>query len=101
MKLAHFKGTVYVLVSGLILLAAAIFVALQWGGQSVVSAFGPDVSVRTTYLVLGSAAGGVLAYWMARLMVRGVGILRKARRKDKTVGGAGGRGSGPGRAGGS
>ena len=77
----NFKGYVYTIFSGLGLLAALIFVALQWGGVSEVSAFGPEVKPRTIWLVLASAVGGVVAFWLIRLLARGVGILWKARRQ--------------------
>ena len=75
------KAYCYVIVSGVALAAGLAFAALQWGSQSQFSAYGPPVTTPTIYLVLGSAAGGVLAVWMARLMARGLGILRKARRE--------------------
>jgi hypothetical protein len=81
--MAKLKAYVFVVLSGVVLLAAAIFVALQWGGQSTFSAFGPDITVRTIYLVLGAAAGGVVLHWMLWLMVRGVWILWKLRRRER------------------
>jgi len=80
-----FKGTVYVIFSGSALLAATVFVALQWGGRSTFSAFGPDKTTRTIWLVLGSAAGGVVLYGMVRILTRGVRILRKVRRTRQQV----------------
>lgn len=77
----NFKGYVYTIFSGLGLLAALIFVALQWGGVSEVSAFGPEVRPRTIWLVLASAVGGVVAFWLIRLLARGAGILWKVRRQ--------------------
>lgn len=80
-----FKGYLYVVVSGLVLLAAAIFVAAQWDTgndklQCGFSVYGSPDSRPTIYVILASAVGGVLVYWMCRLMVRGVRTLRKARR---------------------
>ena len=86
----NFKGYVYTIFNGLGLLAALIFVALQWGGVSEVSAFGPEVKPQTIWLVLGSAIGGVVAFWLIRLLARGVRILWKVRRRhpptDKQAG---------------
>jgi uncharacterized membrane protein YdjX (TVP38/TMEM64 family) len=75
----NFKGYVYTVFSGLLLAVAVIFTALQWGNSSNVTAFGPLVPVPTIWLVLGSAAGGLLAYWLIRLLARGAAILRKVR----------------------
>ena len=78
------RGWAYVIVSGLVLLAAAAFLALQWDRtalRSTFSAYGPQRTVPTLYFALGSAAGGLLVYWMLRLMVRGVRLLRRARRQ--------------------
>jgi len=96
------KAYVYVIVSGLGLLAAVVFAALQWGNQSTFSAYGPTVSVRTIWLVLASAAGGLAFYWLCRLLARGGRILWRLRgeqariaaevqRQEKRAGG----GSGP------
>jgi len=82
----NFKGYVYTIFSGVLLAAAAIFTALQWGNMSDITAFGPLVRVPTIWLVLASAAGGLLAYWLIRLLARGARILAKvraARRADE------------------
>jgi len=80
----NFKGYVYTIFSGLGLLVALIFVSLQWGGQSQLSAFGPEITTRTIWLVLASASGGVVAFWLIRLLARGVRILWKVRHRPKT-----------------
>ena len=81
----NLKAYVYVIVSGIALLAGAIFVALQWGSWSQFSAFGPEVRARTAYLVLGAAAGGVVAYWMCRLLAAGTRRLWKLRRQQQRI----------------
>ena len=78
----NFKGYVYTIFSGLGLLVALIFVALQWGGKSEISAFGPGVEAQTIWVVLASAVGGVVAFWLIRLLARGVRILWKVRRRQ-------------------
>jgi len=80
-----FKAYLFVVVGGSALLAAAVFTALQWGSLSKFSAFGPEVPTRTIYLVLGSAAGGVVVFWMARLTVRGALALWERRRQEKRI----------------
>jgi uncharacterized membrane protein YdjX (TVP38/TMEM64 family) len=81
------KAYVYVIVSGVVLLAEVVFAALQWGSTSRFSAYGPEVPTRTIYLVLGSAGGGVLAYWMCRVLARGTAILWRARRERQRIAG--------------
>ena len=83
-----FKAYVYVIVSGLVLLAAAVFLALQWDlrrTRSTFSAYGPDRTVPTVYLVVGSAVGGIVVYWMCRLMVRGARVLWDQRREKRQI----------------
>jgi hypothetical protein len=75
----NIKGYVYTIFSGVLLLIAVIFTALQWGNYSYITAFGPRVEVRTIWLVLASAAGGLLTYWLIRLLARGARILLKVR----------------------
>jgi hypothetical protein len=82
------RGYLYVIGGGLALLAAAAFVALQWDfnkASSTFSAYGPDRTVPTLYIVLGSAAGGIVVYWMSRLTARGVGILWQGRREQRKI----------------
>ena len=82
--MSSFKGYVFVMVSGIVLLAAVVFLALQWDVGKLTAKFSvygsPQEGVATIYVMLGSAAGGVLVYWMCRLMIRGARILRKVRR---------------------
>ena len=75
----NFKGYVYTIFSGLLLGIAVIFTALQWGNYSDVTAFGPSIKVLTIWLVLASAVGGVLSYWLIRLLAHGAAILWKVR----------------------
>ena len=82
----NFKGYVYTIFSGLLLLIALIFTALQWGNYGDVTAFGPSVKVRTIWLVLASAVGGVLAYWLIRLLAHGARILWKVRAARRASG---------------
>ena len=83
-----FRGYLYVIAGGVILLAAAVFVALQWDltkAQTTFSAYGPDRTVPTLYLVLASAAGGVVVYWAGRLVIHGVRLLWRVRRGQQRI----------------
>jgi len=82
----NFKGYVYTIFSGLLLLAAVILAALQWGNVSEFSLYGKNIErAPTIWLVLGSAAGGILAFYLARLFVRGVWILHRVRSAQRKV----------------
>ncbi len=77
------KGYVLVVLSGLILLAAALLVILQWGNQAKLSLYGKNVEVNTFALVLCSAAGGIVIVFLCWVFVRGLRSLLKGRRKEK------------------
>jgi hypothetical protein len=82
----NFKGYVYTIFSGLLLGIALIFTALQWGNYGDVTAFGPSIKVRMIWLVLASAVGGVLTYWLIRLLSHGAAILLKVRAARRASG---------------
>jgi hypothetical protein len=82
------KAYFYVIVSGAGLLATAVFLALQWDldrTRSTFSAFGPDRTVPTIYLIVGSGVGGLIVYGLCRLMIRGVLILWELRRQQDRI----------------
>ena len=81
--MTQWKGYFLAIVGGVVLLVAAVFLALQWGSRSTISAFGPAVDVPTIWLVLASAAGGVLLYWALRLTILGLAILRRAKLRER------------------
>ncbi|MCE5326741.1 MAG: hypothetical protein LLG01_10020 [Planctomycetaceae bacterium] len=70
------KGYVYMSISVLVLAAAVLFVLLQWGNRSRITAYGPAVDVNTLLLVLFSAIGGVVIWLMVRLLRHAVRLLR-------------------------
>ena len=81
----RFKAIICVIVGGVATLAAAVFIGLQWGSHSRFSAFGPEMTTRTIYLVLGAAVGGAVVFWLARLMLRGLVFLGRERRREKRI----------------
>jgi len=91
MIMQSIKGYVLVVLSGLVILAAALLIILQWGNPAEFSLYGRNYSihlqdakatggVNTGLLMLCSAAGGVLLVRMGKMMVHGVIALRRARR---------------------
>jgi len=84
-----FLGYFLMVVTGLILAAAIVLVALQWGNSGQVTMYGPRVDVNTALLMLCSAAGGVLVVVLARVFAHGLAtVLREARRKRELLGAA-------------
>ena len=84
MNLNLFKGYVLVVLSGLVILAAAILVALQWGNRGDFSLYGKNIpDASTAVVVLTSAAGGVVLLYLAKVMARGISALRKGRREQR------------------
>jgi len=84
------KGYLMVVFSGAILLAVALLVILQWGNASDFSLYGKNYSpilvdgkkqggVNTGFLMLMSAAGGVICLLLARMLIRGALLLRSQR----------------------
>ncbi len=79
------KAYFYVVIGGLAVVAGVAFTALQWGTHSRFSAFGPEMRMRTAYFVVLCAVGGMVVYWMVRLLVRGAAILIEERRRERRI----------------
>ena len=97
MSVKRVKGTVLVVISGAVILAAGLLVVLNLPHPAQLNLYGPvytvDIdpdtkqrvgAVNTGLLMLCSAAGGVLVFWMAKVLLRGIGALRKARKESET-----------------
>jgi hypothetical protein len=69
-----------VILTGVVLLAAAMLVILQWGNATDVTMYGPLVKVNTAVLMLCSAGAGIVLLWMVKVFFRGAGTLRRARK---------------------
>lgn len=93
MSVKRVKGTVLVVISGAVILAAGVLVILQWGNPAEFSLYGKNYSIRfqedgktatggvnTGLLMVCSAAGGLLMFWMAKVLLGGIVALRKARK---------------------
>lgn len=88
MTFTTFKGYVLVILSGLLILAGALIIALQWNSVSQFSQFRPPVviidgkmqgGINTAVLMLLSAAGGVVFVLLCKVFLYGVKLLRKAQ----------------------
>ena len=83
MKISSVKAYSMVVFSGLVILAAIILVALQWGNHTNVTMYGPSVEVNTALLMVCSGVGGVVFLLVAILMYRGIRLLRRSRAAAK------------------
>jgi len=82
MKLSTLKGYVFVVATGLVGLAAAVLVVLQWGNKADFTAYGPHVEVNTALLMLLSAAGGLVGLFVAKAFIIGVRSIGRGRRQQ-------------------
>ncbi|MBL7133884.1 MAG: hypothetical protein ISS78_07285 [Phycisphaerae bacterium] len=81
MTIGTFKGYVLVTVCGLVVVAVAVLLALQWGNSAQVTMYGPVKRVNTAALMLCSGVGGVLVMWVTELFLHGWRILRSRPRR--------------------
>lgn len=77
MKMKSLKGWTLVVVSGLVILAMAVLVTLQWGNHAQFSLYGQNRSVNTMALIALSMLGGVVLVGVIRVLTRGVRTLRR------------------------
>ena len=78
------QGYILVVVTGVVLLAAAVLIVLQWGNAASFSLYGKNLSgVNTALLMLCSAAGGIALWWCVRWMFRGVRQIVRGRRDSR------------------
>jgi uncharacterized integral membrane protein len=82
MNLNLLKGYVLVILSGAVILAAAILVTLQWGNKTRFSLYGKNIDDANTLVVMvGSAVAGVVLLFMIKMMIRGMLALRRGHRQ--------------------
>jgi len=83
------NGYVLTILSGFLLLAGSLLVILQAQNRAEFSLYGKNISIRyqqdgepvggvnTGLLMLCSAGGGIAAFLLARMLVRGIRLLRQ------------------------
>ena len=82
MSTQTFKGYVLTVLCGLVILAAAIFIILQWAVTAEYSLYGKFMKTKTLWLLLAAVVAGPILLWICRLFFRGVGILYRSRRAE-------------------
>jgi hypothetical protein len=78
------KARIAAVFSSLVILAGVLLIALQWGNEGDFSLYGKNIPDAKMWLImLASAAGGLVLYWMFRLLLWSVAIIWKDRRQAK------------------
>ena len=85
MGLRNAGNYIYVVVSGLAILAAVLLVAMNSGNTTAsFHFFTTSITVNLSLLMLFSAIGGVVLYFAAKFFLKGsLGIFRARREKTK------------------
>jgi len=81
MKFAVIKIYAQLIVSGAILLAALVLLVLQWGNRAALSLYGTNKQANTLLLMLACAVGGVVAWWLLKVLWRAAIGLYKLRQQ--------------------
>ena len=85
MLIKKINGYILTIVSGLVLLAGALLLALQWGNYCDFSLYGKNISVNTGLIVACAAIAGWLTPKIFRIMFRGIAKIRKVRKEYKKL----------------
>jgi uncharacterized integral membrane protein len=85
MMLKKLNGYILTIVSGLLLLAGVLIVALQWGNSCSFSLYGQPNSFNTALVVICSAVAGWLVPKVFRVMLKGIAKIRKVRKEYKKL----------------
>ncbi len=78
-----FKGYVMTILASVVLAAAVLLIALQWGNQADFSLYGRNMKLSTWLLMAGSAAGGIIISMFNRVLLAGVSHLRKGKQEQQ------------------
>lgn len=85
MILKKINGYILTIVSGLVLLAGVLLLALQWGNGCDFSLYGKNINVNTGLIILCSTIAGWLSPKIFRVMLRGIAKIRKVRKEYKKL----------------
>lgn len=85
MILKKISGYILTVTSGLVLLAGAVLLTLQWGNDCNFSLYGKNIIVNTGLIIACSAVAGWLAPKIFRVMLKGISKIRKARKDCKKL----------------
>ncbi|MHC4295504.1 MAG: hypothetical protein ACYSTL_07950 [Planctomycetota bacterium] len=82
MNVRMVKGYVLIIFAGVILIAVAVLLFLQWGNAAEFSLYGMNMTPNTGLLMIISAVGGALIYLLFKMLGSGVRCLREAKRQQ-------------------
>ena len=85
MILKKINGYILAIVSGLVLLAGALLLALQWGNGCDFSLYGKNIRVNTGLVILCAAIAGWLVPKVFRVLFTGIAKIRKVRKEYKKL----------------
>jgi uncharacterized integral membrane protein len=85
MFLKRINGYILAISAGLVLLAGALLLALQWGNSGAFSLFGKNMGVKMGVALAGAAVAGWLTPKVFRIMLKGVRKIRKVRKEYKKL----------------
>ena len=82
MNLKTINGYILTIVSGLVLLAGVLFLALQWDNKADYSLYGKNINdANTGLIIICSAIAGWLVPKVFRVMFKGIAKIRKVRKE--------------------
>lgn len=85
MLIKKINGYILTVGAGLLLLAGALLLVLQWGNDCTFSFYGKNVNLNTGLVILCSAIAGWLTPKVFRVMLRGIRKIRKVRKEYKKL----------------
>ncbi len=75
MSLKRLLGYFCIVVSSIVIIAAIVLIVMNMSNKGEVSLYGPIKEPGSGLLMLYSAIGGLILYWLIRLLVRGIIIV--------------------------
>jgi uncharacterized membrane protein YdcZ (DUF606 family) len=85
MFLKKLNGYLLAIVSGLVLLAGTMLLALQWDNTGSFSLYGRKMNVNMTTALFSAVIAGWLTPKVFRLMLKGLRKIRKVRKEYKKL----------------
>jgi len=85
MLIKKINGYILAIAAGLVLLAGAVLVVLQWSVHAKFLFYGKPMQVNTSLLIICSLIAGWLTPKIFRIMLRGIRKIRKVRKEYKKL----------------
>jgi hypothetical protein len=86
MKLETLRGYVLTGIASVVILAGVVLVFMNSGNTGKFHLYVRSLETfSTAWLMVLSAVGGLVLYWMARLLIRGIKLIRTGKLKTALV----------------